>query len=265
MATRKSVRVQMLQETEDKLKELAIKYGCLYDGEPSISMLLNQITLGRLEIKGKIIPDSVAEKQKIFQLRIEIYQNIVGTIYVISETIANNKGNIISTRIKPHNNSGFLYILLSVQDDEKIANLVKELKEVKVESIEGYNSPTRLVNNIRSSDTAPIKLIEELRESALIISITLTIGLEIIATDEIGLLAKISKACAKKNFLISGVEQELRGKPNKISIRLHLYLEEQGEYEIPEQILEVSGLIEDIRHIAGIDSVERFAIESILE
>jgi ACT domain-containing protein len=97
------------------------------------------------------------------------------------------------------------------------------------------------------------------------ISITCTIGLEIIATDGIGLLAKISKACAKKRFLISGVEQELQGKPNKISIRLHLYLEEQGEYAIPKQILEVSGLIEDIRHIGAIDSVERFAIEGILE
>lgn len=264
---KKSVRVQMLEETEALLKDLAKEYGCLYDGEPSISMLLNHITIGRLVIKRPVMPSYIKQKNifNIFQIRIEIYKNIVGTIAVISKIIADNDGNIIKTKVSPHNSSGFLYILLYLQDDEKIAKLVNELKEIKVDSIEKYNSATRLINNIRSSDTAPIKLIEELRKSPLIISITCTIGLKIVAMDKVGVLARIGKTCAEKNFLISGVEQEMGVEDDEVNIKLHLYLEEKGEFLIPAQIAKISSLMEDIQRIREIRSVERFAIESILE
>jgi predicted amino acid-binding ACT domain protein len=291
----KSVRLQMLSETEQYLEEKAQEYKCLYNDKPSISSLLAHIARGELQI----VPPSNLKKKisgEFIEIKLTTFLNLKGITYVVSDKISQLKGNILKVQVQPTDHLGILKFLIDIKE-EKIGNLIKSLQEIKIKDILEFNienleqykkNPEKFIievekslaeilqatgnnfngYNLNSSDKkeSMIKvkndfLITLMEQEHLLKSIYCTLGIKVTTKNQPGVLTKVSREISNQKILISSINLDFDPILEQAIINIFLELRPKLKGDDIIGLEKVKEVIANIEAISEVKGVERLGEE----
>jgi hypothetical protein len=288
MPDTKSVRVQLREDTKERLKEIALHFNCTYGGEASLTTLLSDIASGQLQLT------SFTQKQKtdglIIQLSIILPFYFSGIIYLISESIAESKGNIYELNTYDFKESaakhrGLINILIHLPELDALTFLLKKLYSIELEALNEFNEnkseQIRILENqyryelkqnnqllmealgkdLDTKDVSTInkKLTSNILESKakLITDIRCTLGMSITVINEPGMASKITKIIAKNNILVSHMNVKRDNQDKKLSyVEIYLFFQPFSFKEAQTGIEKISFIQEKIKEVTGVINVE---------
>jgi formyltetrahydrofolate hydrolase len=297
MPDTKSVRVQLREDTKERLKEIALRFDCTYGGEPSLTALLSDIASGQLQLT------SFAQKQKseglIIQLSIILPFYFSGIIYLISKSIAASKGNIYELNTNYFANSnetqkGILNILVHLPNLNALKHLLKNLHSITLDSLCGFNEDkleqiqileSQYYHELKQSNQLLMEALgkdieadeisatkEKIKSSILkskaklIIDIRCTLGMEITVKNEPGIASEITKIIAESNILISNMNVKRDNQNKGLShIELYLFFQPFSFKEAQagiEKINRVQKLIEEKEAVVNVEVLDMMVLQS---
>ena len=282
MPDTKSVRVQLREDTKNRLKEIAIQFSCTYGGKPSLTSLLSNIANGQLQLTSL---SANSEKQNssgyVIQLSITLPFYFSGIIYLITDSIAENCANILELNTHDFISSseekkGALNILIRLQKLEDLENLLKSLRDIKLDSLRNFNPnktskidrlETQYINKLKQQlgelDEDLDILLESnsegknLPKARLIDDIRCTLGISICVENKSGMAATVTKKIALENILISHISVKRNSQKKGFSnMELHLFFQPFSFKETQEGIKKIFDVIKSIEEENGVESAK---------
>jgi uncharacterized protein with ACT and thioredoxin-like domain len=280
MSDAKSVRVQLREDTQKRLKEIALQLNCTYGSEPSITALLSNIASGQLQLTSLTSIQKQKSRGLIIQLSIILPFYFSGIIYLISDNIAESGGNIQELSTHEFMNSGInqkgiLNILVEVDDLECLKNLLKNLNEITLSSLKKFNKnkeeqidilENQFAREIKQSNLFMMDAIDGCPElnlsnfkpkAKLIIDIRCTLGIGIRVENKKGVAADITEKIASKNILISYMSVKRDAKNKNISyIEIYLFFQPLSSIESKNGIKNIYEVKKSIEEVPGFLQIE---------
>lgn len=259
----------MYPETKIRIEQIAKEYDCLYGGNPSISELLIQIHSGRLVISKATNKLLSKQNNSSIAFRIEVPRYLAGSIAIVSQKIAEHEGNIASVKNRSRNSLGILEVFLSIPPESNLADLITELESIKVKQVAHLNEIKELQAIATEFEfqlvggRRRVTSLDDFLEKKLISNMACVIGFELIAKDEVGLLAKIANQIAQSKLLIYSISENIGEEMNEAVIKLFLYLRPSAESTIVEQIEKIDYVIKQLKTIEEVKSVARLGVDSL--
>lgn len=260
--SKRSIRVQVSDEIEKFLTNLAEELGCLYGGKGSISRLLSEIVDQKLTVIRKE-NQNLKTNQYIVELQITVKTNFNGTLHDIAEIIS-KKANILRAKAREidyipvivNNESDIVKgkkyfiidILISLSSKQGLENLdyiIRELNQIKLSSFLKYHNKIDWVkigneayeianpelinkNHVYKNNQQLIDAIEkQLITKKLISVIRLIIGYKIIIskTNNISLLlVNVTDIISKNELSILSAQVETHQTKNESTFLIYLQL-----------------------------------------
>ncbi|MGB7060278.1 MAG: hypothetical protein WBD58_21420 [Geitlerinemataceae cyanobacterium] len=276
--TNKQVRVPMSPHTEQVLEALALQYGCLYGGKPHISGLLLQIADGRLKINKEVSYPSPDPRLLFLKMRIWLPVDLRGMFACIAGTIADFEGNIFQAEdVSEVDRRGVASILFSMPEDGNLSGLMTALQKICIQDIADFNHDREIIKAISNTRGVTIddemdeselgtdknRLAEQIYRKSLVQKLSCTIALRIVAKNQVGLLAKVTRAIAEQGFLIDRVRQDFDAIDRLDIIELLISLEPHASSKISYDIEKMKTIANTIGQISGIKDVRRLGMDSI--
>ncbi len=279
--TNKTVRVQMSAYTQQSIEALARQYGCLYGSKPSISGLLAQIADGQLTLHKEVPYISAEPSLPLLKLRLWLPVHLRGIFACIAGTIADYKGNIfLAEAASEVDRRGVASILFSMPEDGNLKDLIEALQKLCIRDVAGFNNEREILNaniylegdpiddNIDEQSKSGLgtdrnRLVERIYSRKLLQKISCTIALRIVAKNQVGLLAKVTRAIAEQGFFMAQVRQEFNAKENLDIIELLISLEENSLSKMSQEIEKMKTITNTIAQISGIQDVQRLGMDKM--
>ena len=280
--TNQSVRVQMSPQTKEILENLALQYGCLYGGKANISGLLAQIADGRLTLEKNVPFQSVAPRIPLLKVRMWLPAGIRGMFARIAETIADFGGNIFQAEAASEvDRRGVASILFSIPEEADLSGLMTKLQKIRIRDIAHCNSDSEILAAISNTkglmvydqaidtgtESQPTannnQLTERIYRKKLLLKISCTIGLRIVATNQVGLLAKVTREVAEQGFFIALVQQNFNSVEHLDIIELLISLEPHPWNKMSQDIEKIKTITSTIERIPGIEDVRRLGMDNL--
>lgn len=266
---KKSVRVQMYPETEKYLEQIAKEHNCLYGNKPSIAELLAQIYSGRLIVsKANINLNHKLDNSSIAFL-IEVPRYIAGTIAIVSEIIAEHKGNIRAVKNRSRDNLGILQVFLSLPPESDLSKLITELENIRIKQLFHLNETKELQTIAMEFESRliggrkKVVSLDNFLEQKLISNMACVMGFKLVIQDEVGTLAKVANIIAETRLLIYSISENFSDDANEAIIKLFLYLRPTAESSINKQIEKIAGVIKQLEKIEEVKDVEPLSVDSL--
>jgi hypothetical protein len=288
MPDTKSVRVQLREDTKDRLKEIALHFNCTYGGEASLTTLLSDIASGQLQLT------SFTQKQKteglIIQLSIILPFYFSGIIYLISKSIAESKGNIYELNTHDFTesaakNRGLINILIHLPELDALTFLLKKLYSIELEALKEFNESKleqiQILENQyhyelkqnnqllmealgKDLDQNDISKVNEAitsnilnSKAKLITDVRCTLGMSIAVMNEPGMASRITKIIAENNILVSHMNVRRDNKDKNLScIEIYLFFQPFSFKEAQSGIEKISFIQKSIEKETGVINVE---------
>lgn len=273
MPDTKSVRVQLREDTKERLKELALQFNCTYGGEASLTALLSDIASGQLQLT----PLSGIKKQSseglVIQISMVLPFYFSGIIYLISKSIADNSGNIYELNThelinSDENQTGLIDVLVHVPEIDCIKKILGDLQTITLDSLNNFNlDKIEYLNSLKSQYHHRLKQSNQLMvgdlggnqklHAKLIIDIRCTLGIGVMVENEIGIASKITEEIANLNILIShmNVKRDLENKDNS-HIEIYLFFKSFSTGEAVKGIESINNIKKRIKRVTGVKEVK---------
>ncbi|AFY57625.1 Phosphoenolpyruvate carboxylase, type 1 [Rivularia sp. PCC 7116] len=274
-----SIRVQMSPETKHFLENLAEKYGCIYGKKPYISGLLTQIADGRLALSRSAPSQRSLSFSHLSLLRLQIWlpSGIRGSFAFIASKIADFNGNIFKFQVESEKHPVLVQIVLCIPEDADLKSLIKTLQEIKIQDVMKFNQADEILaaleqtkNHNRNIYKNPDKddqklqleerLVDEIMNQKLLLDIACTIGLRLMAHNQVGILAQVMYDIAKQGFFISSVKQDFDFEGKDV-IELLITLHPTSQSEMPTEIEKINTIAKILKKIPGIKDVQHLGID----
>ncbi len=276
--TNQSIRVQMSPETKIVLENLAEKYGCIYGKKPYISGLLTQIADGRLALSRSAPSQHSFAHLSLLKLRIWLPTGIKGSFAFIASKIADLNGKIFKFQVDSENHPISAQIWLYIPEDVDLRSFILTLQEIKIQDVMKFNEAdeilaaleqTKHLNrnayNHQEKDTQNLhlrqeRLVDEIMNQKLLLDIACTIGLKLIAVNQIGLLAKVMYEIAEQGFFISSAKQDFDFEGKDI-MELLITLHPTSQSQMPQEIEKINTIAKHLKKIPAIKEVKHLGID----
>lgn len=271
--TNESVRVQMSSHTRQHLEAIAIDYGCLYGGKPSISGLIAQIADGRLKINSEIPYPCGELPVPLLKMHLWLPSGLKGMFACIARTIADFGGNIYQAEtVSEVDRRGVASILFSLPENGDLAKLITALKNLRIQDVANFNQEREILTAISNprevtldDDTLDLRthVVERLYGKKLVCKISCSIGLKILAKNKVGLLWKVAQAIAEQGFNISQVRQDFNAKDHLDLIEIFISLEPHPSMPISQDMDKIQTITNTIAKIPGIQAVRHLGMDKM--
>ena len=275
-----SIRVQMSPETKLFLENLAEKYGCVYGKKPYISGLLTQIADGRLALSRSVPSQNSLRFSGISLLRLRIWlpTGIRGSFAFIASKIADFNGNIFKFQVDSESQPVSAQILLYIPDDADLKKLINTLQEIKIQDVMKFNEADEILaaleqtknlnRNVYKNQEKDVqklqlrqeRLVDEIMNQKLLLDIACTIGLRLIALNQVGILAKVMHEIADQGFFVSSAKQDFDFEGKDI-IELLITLHPTSPSQMPQEIEKVNTIVKILKQIPAIKDVQNLGID----
>jgi hypothetical protein len=284
-----SVRVQLSAETKAIVENLAENYGCLYGGKPHISGLLAQIADGRLVLNRVNPLPSSLPNIPLLKLRLWFPEGLRGGFAQVADKIAFLGGNIfqasVSSEIKSSSEANIISaeVLFSMPEDSDLSALITVLQSIKIKDVIPFNKVDEILEVIPQTKRANLKIcsfnddsfnhgggrtrsfgdemISNITEQSLLLDIACTIGIKLIAQNQVGTLSKVTREIAEQGFFISAVKQSFDSIKSNDIIELLLTLHPKPQNAMPYEIQKVSTIMETLQKIPAVKLVQRLGVD----
>ncbi len=253
----KSVRVQMSEETQKKLENLAENYDCIYNGKPSLSLLFSKIGKEELiiqpkelEIRSVNLSDPIVPKLDLLILTMNCPFNVNGIVAKVTEKIAEKEGNIFRINARHESdNLGILKLHLSLgkYEQKNLAKMLTSIYNITLEDIDKFNyfenlrAADDLLRQHQASSITNIEkatdVIREVLHRNVIINTSCIFGIEVTSKNKAGTLKKITEKIATNKILISSIVQNFNNLKEEDIVKVFL------EIKIPENQLNLLSLL----------------------
>lgn len=280
--SKKSVRVQLYPEDQEKLAGIAAQHGCLYNGEGNISLLLTKIAQEKLIIADYI--QDIKEDKRIpsvplIGLEIEVPCDLNGIISLVAERIGALDGNIYD--IKAKNVDPLIHISLSMPKDSNLNALIYTLKGIKVKDVIPFNQMKKLENLLKvlspekkqwyillkrkenshylTKNLLP-DLLSEFYDQSLITDIILTLGFRIEIRNTPGALAKLTHEIAQKYISILEIDQHVDAKEEINIARFLLGFYPQSNDRPLQEIENIQDFVKKLKRLDFIEDVHQVSV-----
>lgn len=272
----KSVRVQMSEETKQYLEALAQEYNCLYGGKPHISGLLAHIADGRLLVKN---PNARSQEPSsnvpLILLKISLPNNIKGSLaIVVGNVISYFGGNIYRAKTSSHKNVVDITIALQLPDSTDLSQFIQKLQSLKIRDVANpdLNHPSQITKAVtalystnlysNSYDDNVVTSIEEgyseqILDKALVVDISCTVALRIVAPNQADVLSKILHEISFNGFYISSLDQEFDVKNRKDIIDVQITLQSINESSLCKRIEKITQIKRTLEKLPPVEEVYR--------
>ena len=144
----RSVRIQISDQQEEALKQIALEKNCLYAGKGSLSKLLQAIAKGDLRVIEKDIADSKLEQlryssdedslnqEDVFLIiSFKTFLNLKGIVAVVSSEISQAQGIVEYFESEFRGNDAFISMIIEI-NKASIPIMLQRLLTLKLESLE---------------------------------------------------------------------------------------------------------------------------------
>lgn len=274
-----SVRVQMSSETKLVLENLAQENGCLYGGKPHISGLLTQIADGRLVLNRAIPPQHSLPRAPLLKLRLWFPIGLKGTLAATVQKIADFGGNIFKAKVNSEVDKATAQILLSIPESSDLSAFITALQQIKIKDIVAFNETEEILNAMNQTkklnynlykeqepDTQKKKSIQDrlvanVLNQNLLLDISCTIGLKLVAHNQVGILAKVTCEIAAQGFFVSSVKQDFDSNKSHDIIEFLLTLQATPQNEMSKEIPKIYSIVKALKNIPAITEVQRLGID----
>lgn len=268
-------RVKISERDEQALKQIAERYGCIYNKKLSISSLLSQIADGRLKISKPELSfiKNKASNIPLVELEIEVLSNLNGILAEISAKISKFEGNIYKSKAVEHSKNSHIKMAISIPQSHNLAEIVKSLYSITIENVLEFNKEDKLeklleiidINqyqrykehkknnsiNLKIKDFFHSSLIDY-KSKKLVTNIVLIIGFQIVIDNQPGTLSKLAYKIAKKQISISSINIDFIPDQNQNLVNLFL-----GFGPVIDQVFQEIGNIQTfMRNLKNLDFVE---------
>ena len=275
-----SIRVQMSPETKLFLENLAEKYGCVYGKKPYISGLLTQIADGRLALSRSVPSQNSLRFSGISLLRLRIWlpTGIRGSFAFIASKIADFNGSINKFQVDSESQPVSAQILLYIPDDADLKKLINTLQEIKIQDVMKFNEADEILaaleqtknlnRNVYKNQEKDVqklqlrqeRLVDEIMNQKLLLDIACTIGLRLIALNQVGILAKVMHEIADQGFFVSSAKLDFDFEGKDI-IELLITLHPTSPSQMPQEIEKVNTIVKILKQIPAIKDVQNLGID----
>jgi hypothetical protein len=273
MPDTKSVRVQLREDTKERLKELASQFNCTYGGEASLTALLSDIASGQLQLVSLNNTKKQSSDGLIIQISIVLPFYFSGIIYLVSKSIADNNGNIYELNTheivnSDDNQKGLINILVHVAEIEYMKKILGDLQLITLDSLYDFNKDK--IEYIKSLESHYYRKLKqsnqhmvgdsgtnEKLQAKLIIDIRCTLGVGIMVENKVGIAYEITGKIADLNILIShmNVRRDLENK--EIShIEMYLFFQSFSTEEAVKGIESINSIKKTIKKMTGVKEVK---------
>ncbi|RMG15058.1 MAG: hypothetical protein D6728_01440 [Cyanobacteria bacterium J055] len=199
----------------------------------------------------------------------------------IARTIADYQGNIFQAEAASEvDRRGVASILFSMPEDGNLKDLIDALQKLCIRDVEGFNNKREILNaniylegdTIDDNPGEPSesglgtdrnRLVERIYSRQLLRKISCTIALRIVARNQIGVLAKVTRAIAEQGFFVAQVRQEFNAKDNLDLIELLISLEENSLSQMSQEIEKIKTIANTLEKIPEIKDVQRLGTDRI--
>jgi len=271
----------MSDYTQQRLEALARQYGCLYGGKPKIGGLLAHIADGQLTLNKEVPYISTEPSLPLLKLRLWLPVHLRGMFACIARTIADYQGNIFQAEAASEvDRRGVASILFSMPEDGNLKDLIDALQKLCIRDVEGFNNKREILNaniylegdtiddNLGEPSESGLgtdrnRLVERIYSRQLLRKISCTIALRIVARNQIGVLAKVTRAIAEQGFFVAQVRQEFNAKDNLDIIELLISLEENSLSQMSQEIEKIKTIANTLEKIPEIKDVQRLGTDRI--
>jgi hypothetical protein len=137
----KNFRVQLSDDLRQEIEQMAIKYGCVYAGKPSLSKFLAKLATKQLTIREAIPRKTRDKNYHLVRLYIQLPCNLNGVIYVISGMIGDAKINICKVISKESDN--YSIFTLSCPPDTDI-HLFQNIRNITLNQVIEFNDSSKI-------------------------------------------------------------------------------------------------------------------------
>jgi uncharacterized protein with ACT and thioredoxin-like domain len=274
-----SVRIQMSSQTRLTLESLAEKYGCLYGGKPHVSGLLAQLADGRLVLSQVTSSQPYFSCLPLLKLRLWFPEGLRGSFAQVADRIANQGGNIIRVSMDTGIDSATAEVLLSIAEGSDLGALITALQEIRIQDVLPFNKEEEILaaldqtrklsyslykeqeSDLQRKKTFEERLLSSIINQKLLLDISCTIGLRVIARNQVGTLAKVTYEIAEQGFFVSQVKQDFDSFDGKDIIELLLTLRPKLQAELPQEIHKINTIVITLERIPAVKAVQRLGID----
>lgn len=258
----------MYPSTEIYMKQIAAKYNCIRGKEAKIGELLEQIERGKLEVKESVyVREDLVDRFSI-GLEILVPKTLKGTMAVISERIAKEKGNIFRVKTRQNGTKGIIQFFLVLHRECNTKNLIDSLEQIKVKEIEQFYEESEFNLAIASlihdkiDDQSFSQKVQEFKYKSLISDITCAIGYELTIKNEVGVLAKVSRKITEAKLLISSVDECVGNNPEHAIMKLFVHIQATFQKKIYSRLIKIDDIFEELEKMPEIITVKRLGVNS---
>ena len=238
-------RARLSTRAKEAIEKIAKYYNCTYGGKGSISDLLNKIADGHLVVKRATGLEKTISGNSLIKLKIKAQTDIRGTIYKISQKIADFGGNILDIKVTREEEFGIFNLLVSLEKDSDLIGLLNALLEIKIEDVQDFNSE-KILENKRLTRKFEYSSLSKFKQQSLLIDVRCIIGLKIHIPNKRGILAQITQIIADKKVLIESVAQDFAAQEENAIVKLFLLLKLETEAETKTEVDKINEIMKEI-------------------
>jgi hypothetical protein len=282
-----SVRLQMSSQTRQALELISLDYGCLYGGKPHISGLLAQIADGRLELKPRISLRPHLLNDPLLKLTFCLPGRLRGGLFQVSSAICNAGANIFKVNVSDKAGIANAQVLISLPESCDLGTLVKMLQRIRIRDVGEFNTKEEILDAIhqwKSTASSPQssafrddplkdgldiqqqrmltdRLVDKTAEQQLLSDLSLTFGLRLIASNQVGVMFKVTREIAEQGFNLSSAVQEFDVSTGNDIIDLMLTLHLRQQIDLAAEVQKINVIEAILLKVSAIKSIQRLGID----
>ena len=202
-----------------------------------------------------------------------------GTLAATVQKIADFGGNIFKAKVNSEVDKATAQILLSIPESSDLSAFITALQQIKIKDIVAFNETEEILNALNQTkklnynlykeqepDTQKKKsvqdrLVANVLNQNLLLDISCTIGLKLVAHNQVGILAKIACEIAEQGFFVSSVKQDFDSSKSHDIIEFLLTLQATPQNEMSKEIPKIYTIVKALKNIPAITEVQRLGVD----